>query len=303
MNERTVTVFGGTGFLGRRVVRHLRKHGFSVRIASRHPGRDHRLFGLDDPQVQSVASNIHDERSVSDALAGAYGVVNAVSLYVEHGQETYHSVHVVSAERVAAQARRAGVERLAHVSGIGSDAASTSLYIRKRGEGELAVRAAFTDALLIRPAVMFGPDNSFLTPILKLLQRLPIYPMFGRGLTRLQPAYVEDVADAIARALQQTEGHATTFECGGPRVYAYEELLRAVAHEASLKPRLIPIPFPAWHAVAWFAEMLPSPPITRNQVELMQVDNVSSPGVPGFGELGISPHSVEEILQEMLWDH
>jgi uncharacterized protein YbjT (DUF2867 family) len=303
MNERTVTVFGGTGFLGRRVVRHLRKHGFSVRIASRHPGRDHRLFGLDDPQLQSVASNIHDERSVSDALAGAYGVVNAVSLYVEHGQETYHSVHVVSAERVAAQARRAGVERLAHVSGIGSDAASTSLYIRKRGEGELAVRAAFTDALLIRPAVMFGPDNSFLTPILKLLQRLPIYPMFGRGLTRLQPAYVEDVAEAIARALQQTEGHATTFECGGPRVYAYEELLRAVAHEARLKPRLIPIPFPAWHALAWFAEMLPSPPITRNQVELMQVDNVSSPGVPGFGELGISPHSVEEILQEMLWDH
>jgi uncharacterized protein YbjT (DUF2867 family) len=303
MNERTVTVFGGTGFLGRRVVRHLRKHGFSVRIASRHPGRDHRLFGLDDPQVQSVASNIHDERSVADALAGAYGVVNAVSLYVEHGQETYQSVHVVSAERVAAQARRAGVERLAHVSGIGSDAASTSLYIRKRGEGELAVRAAFTDALLIRPAVMFGPDNSFLTPILKLLQRLPIYPMFGRGLTRLQPAYVEDVAEAIARALQQTEGHATTFECGGPRVYAYEELLRAVAHEASLKPRLIPIPFPAWHALAWFAEMLPSPPITRNQVELMQVDNVSSPGVPGFGELGISPHSVEEILQEMLWDH
>jgi uncharacterized protein YbjT (DUF2867 family) len=303
MNERTVTVFGGTGFLGRRVVRHLRKHGLSVRIASRHPSRDHRLFGLDDPQLQSVAANIHDERSVADALAGAYGVVNAVSLYVEHGQETYHFVHVVSAERVAAQARRAGVERLVHVSGIGSDAASTSLYIRKRGEGELAVRAAFADALFIRPAVMFGPDNSFLTTILKLLQRLPIYPMFGRGLTRLQPAYVEDVAEAIARALQQTEGHATTFECGGPRVYAYEELLRAVAHEASLKPRLIPIPFPAWHALAWFAEMLPSPPITRNQVELMQVDNVSSPGVPGFGELGISPHSVEEILQEMLWDH
>jgi NADH dehydrogenase len=303
MNERTVTVFGGTGFLGRRVVRHLRKHGFSVRIASRHPGRDHRLFGLDDPHVQSVASNIHDERSIADALAGAYGVVNAVSLYVEHGQETYHSVHVVSAERVAAQARRAGVKRLAHVSGIGSDAASTSLYIRKRGEGELAVRAAFADALLIRPAVMFGPDNSFLTRILKLLERLPIYPMFGRGLTRLQPAYVEDVAEAIARALQQTEGHATTFECGGPRVYAYEELLRAVAHEASLKPRLMPIPFSAWHALAWFAEMLPSPPVTRNQVELMQVDSVSSPGVPGFGELGISPHSVEEILQEMLWDH
>src|SRR5437879_2646587 len=186
-NDRTVTVFGGTGFLGRRIVRHLRSRGFPVRIASRHPDRGHRLFG--PAQLQSVGANIHDERSVADALAGAYGVVNAVSLYVEHGQETFHSVHVESAERVAAQARRAGVERLAHVSGIGSDAASTSLYIRKRGEGELAVRAAFADALLIRPAVMFGPDNSFLTIILKLLGRLPIYPMFGRGLTRLQPAY------------------------------------------------------------------------------------------------------------------
>jgi uncharacterized protein YbjT (DUF2867 family) len=116
MNDRTVTVFGGTGFLGSRVVRHLRNRGFSVRIASRHPDRGHRLFALDDPQLQSVEANIHDERSVADALAGAYGVVNAVSLYVEHGHQTFHSVHVESAQRVAAQAHRAGVERLAHVS-------------------------------------------------------------------------------------------------------------------------------------------------------------------------------------------
>jgi uncharacterized protein YbjT (DUF2867 family) len=301
MNDRIVTVFGGTGFLGRRVVRHLRKRGFSVRIASRHPDLGHRLFGRDDPQLQSVAANIHDERSVADALVDAYGVVNAVSLYVEHGQETFHSVHVESAERVAAQAHRAGVERLAHVSGIGSDAASPSLYIRKRGEGELAVRATFADALLIRPAVMFGPDDAFLTTILKLLRRLPIYPMFGRGLTGLQPAFVEDVAEAVARALQGTETHAITYECGGPRVYSYEELLRAVAHEAGLKPMLIPIPYAAWHALAWISEMLPSPPVTRNQVELMHVDNVSSPEMPGFEQLGISPHSVEEILQQMLW--
>lgn len=303
MNHRVVTVFGGTGFLGRRVVRHLRKLEFSVRIASRHPYRGPRLFALDDLQLHSVAANIHDERSVADALAGAYGVVNAVSLYVEHGQETFHAVHVESAERVAAQARRAGVERLAHVSGIGANAASPSLYIRTRGEGELAVRAAFADATLIRPAVMFGPDDAFLNPILRLLGRLPIYPMFGRGLTRLQPAYVEDVAEAIARALQGTETHPITFECGGPRVYSYQELLRAVAHEAGLKPILIPVPFAAWHALARFAEMLPSPPVTRNQVELMQIDTVSSPEMPGFGELGISPHSVEEMLQEILWDH
>jgi uncharacterized protein YbjT (DUF2867 family) len=302
-NERTVTVFGGTGFLGRRVARCLRRYGFSVRIASRHPNRGHQLLGLDDPQLQSVEANVHDDRSVADALAGAYGVVNAVSLYVEHGQETFHSVHVESAERVAAQARRAGAERLVHVSGIGSDVASPSLYIRKRGEGELAVRAAFADAVLIRPAVMFAPDDAFLTTIVELLGRLRIYPMFGRGLTKLQPAYVEDVAEAIARALQRTEMHAITLECGGPHVYTYEELLRIIARQANLKSMLIPMPFAAWHALAWFAEMLPNPPVTRNKVELMQVDNVASPTMPGFGELGISPHSVEEILQEILWDH
>ena len=302
-NKRTVAVFGGTGFLGRRVVRRLRTRGLSVRIASRHPDRADGLFALDDPQLQSVEADIHNERSVAHALAGAYGAVNAVSLYVEHGTETFHSLHVECAQRLATQARQAGVERLIHVSGIGADVASPSRYVRKRGEGELAVRAAFADALLIRPAVMFGPDHSFLTTIITLLERLPIYPMFGRGLTRLQPAYVDDVAEAITRALQRTEKHPITFECGGPRVYSYEELLKAAAHEAGLKPKLIPIPFAAWHVLAWFAEMLPNPPITRNQVELMQVDNVASPEMPGFGELGISPLSIEDILSEILWDH
>jgi uncharacterized protein YbjT (DUF2867 family) len=302
-NERTVAVFGGTGFLGRRVVRHLRKRGFSVRIASRHMNRGYELFALDDPQLQSVEADIRDEQSVARALAGAYGVVNAVSLYIEHGTETFHSLHVDCAQRLAAQACEAGVELLVHVSGIGADAASPSLYVRKRGEGELAVRAAFTDAVLIRPAVMFGPNDSFLTTIITLLERLPIYPMFGRGLTRLQPAHVEDVAEAIARALQRTEKHPITFECGGPRVYSYEELLKALAHEANLKPKLIPVPFAAWQLLAWFAEMLPRPPITRNQLELMQIDNVASPQMPGFGELGISPLSIEEILPEILWDH
>jgi uncharacterized protein YbjT (DUF2867 family) len=299
-NGRTVTVFGGTGFLGRRIVRHLRSRGFPVRIASRHPDRGHRLFGPDDPQLKSVLANIHDERSVADAVAGVYGVVNAVSLYAEHGQETFHSVHVESAHRIAAQAHRAGVDRLIHISGIGADAASQSRYIRKRGEGELAVRAAFADAFFVRPAVMFGPDDAFLTTILKLLRRLPIYPMFGRGRTRLQPAYVEDVADAVARVMRRVETHSIIFEFGGPRVCSYEQFLRAVAHQAGLAPRLVPIPFAVWNAFARVSELFPSPLLTRNQVELMQIDTVSSPGMPGLAELGISPHSVEALLEGML---
>jgi uncharacterized protein YbjT (DUF2867 family) len=299
-NARTITVFGGTGFLGRRIVRHLRSRGFPVRIASRHPDRGRALFGPDDPQLQSVRTNIHDDRSVADALAGAYGVVNAVSLYVEHGQETFHSVHVESAQRVAAQAHRAGVDRLVHISGIGADAASPSRYIQKRGEGERVVRAAFAGAIFVRPAVMFGPDDAFLTIVLKLLRRLPIYPMFGRGRTRLQPAYVDDVAEAIGRIMQRAETPSMIFEFGGPRVYSYEEFLRAVAHQAGLARLLIPVPLAIWHALAWASEMLPNPLLTRNQVELMQIDTMSSPEMPGFVELGISPHSVEAILQNML---
>jgi uncharacterized protein YbjT (DUF2867 family) len=297
---RTVTVFGGTGFLGRRIVRHLRHHEFPVRIASRHPDRGRSQFGPDDPQLQLLEANIQDEQSVADALAGAYGVVNAVSLYVEQGLETFHSVHVESAQRVAAQAHRAGVERLVHVSGIGANAASPFRYIRKRGEGELAVRAAFNDALFVRPAVMFGPDDAFLITILKLLRQLPIYPMFGRGLTRLQPAYVEDVAEAIGRIMQRAETPSRIFEFGGPRVYSYEEFLRTVAHQAGIAPRLVPIPFAVWHALTWASEMLPDPPLTRNQVDLMKIHTVSSPEMPGFSELGITPHSVEAILQRML---
>lgn len=297
-DAQTITVFGGTGFVGRRIVQHLRSHGFSVRIASRHPDQGYLLPGADDPQLQSVAANVHDERSIADALTGAYGVVNAVSLYAERGPETFHSIHVEAARCVAVQAQKAGVKRLVHLSGIGADAASPSRYIRARGEGELAVRDAFVEATIIRPAVMFGPDDAFLVVILKLLDQLPIYPMFGRGVTRLQPAYVEDVADAIGRIMQRDETPGI-FELGGPRVYSYKELLRAVAHQAGLAPRLIPVPFAAWRALAWATEMLGIPLLTRNQVELMQIDTVASPGMPGFAELGISPHSVEAILQKM----
>ena len=147
---------------------------------------------------------------------------------------------------------------------------------------------------------MFGSDDAFLTTILTMLRRLPIYPMFGRGLTRLQPVYVEDVAEAIGRIMQRAQRPSAIFEFGGPRVYSYEELLRAVARQAGVASHLIPIPIALWHALAWASEMLPSPPLTRNQVELMQIDTLSSPELPGFSELEISPLSVEATLQAML---
>jgi len=233
-----VTVFGGTGFLGRRVVQHLRERQYSVRIASRHPDRGRIQFGIEDPQLQTIEADIHDERSVTDALAGADGVVNAVSLYVKRGRDTFHSVHVESAQRLAIQGHRAGVQRLVHVSGIGSDASSPSLYIRKRGEGELAVLAAFADATLLRPAVMFGPDDSFLTAMLDLLRRLPIYPMFGRGRTRLQPAYVEDVAEAVLGLCSEPKRTHAAVPISTPTRNSSEPLARRGANPSSSRLHL-----------------------------------------------------------------
>ena len=289
-----VTVFGGTGFVGRRVAGRLRACGATVRIASRHP----RQAGGDG--FEQIAADAHDERSVEAAVAGADGVVNAISLYVEHGADTFHSVHVEAAARIARAARRAGTKRLVHLSGLGADAGSPSPYIRSRGEGEAAVQTAFPGAVIVRPAVMFAPDDAFLTTILGLLRSLPAYPMFGDGRTRLQPAYADDVAAAIAQIVRQSKKPSPIYELAGPRVYSYEELLRTIARSAGVRPVLMRMPFAFWNAAAGLAEMLPQPPLTRNQVELMQIDTTAAENRPGFRVLAIAPRSLEEELEAML---
>jgi NADH dehydrogenase len=298
--NRIVTVFGGTGFVGRRIVKHLHDHEFAVRIASRHPDRACVLFGEEEGRLQPMMADIHDDASVAAAIAGGYGVVNAVSLYLERGTETFQSVHVAAATRIARHARDSGVRRLVHISGIGADSRAHSPYIRSRGQGEAVVKAAFPEAIIVRPAAMFGPDDAFLTAILQHLRRLPAYPMFGRGSTRLQPADVEDVAEAVTRCVGQVQMPGMIFECGGPRIYSYSQLLKTIAREAGLRPILFPTPFAVWHALAFFAELLPNPPVSRNQVELMQIDNVASPQMPGFEDLGISPSAVEPFIRHIV---
>ena len=255
----SATVFGGTGFVGRRVVRHLRESSTRVRIVSRHrrPG--------EDGGIERIATDAHDERSVEAAIAGADGVVNAISLYVEHGSDTFHSVHVETAAKIAR-----------------------------------AVQTAFPGAVIVRPAVMFAPDDAFLTTILRLLRSLPAYPIFGDGRTRLQPAYVDDVATAIVQILRQSQKPHAVYELAGPRGYSYEELLRTIARIAGLRPVLMRMPFAFWNALAGVAEMLPRPPLSRNQVELMQIDTTASERLPGFRALGISPRSLEDELEAML---
>ena len=290
-----MTVFGGTGYLGHRVVQRLLEREFfgSGRIAA---SRTHcSAFPDVKLSIESIHADINDDRSVAAAVARVEGVVNAVSLYVEGGHKTFHSVHVTAAARVARLAREAGVERLIHVSGIGSEAVSASPYIRSRGEGEKVVRDAFPAATLIRPSVMFGRGDAFVGPVARMLRHLPVFPLFGRGQTKLQPARVEDVAEAIARAMQTAQPRMY-YELGGPRIYAYRSLLEMLARHVGKKPLLVSMPFGLWHALAYVAEMLPRPPITRNQVELMQIDSVASPGAPGFDDLRISPTSLEDML-------
>jgi NADH dehydrogenase len=299
MPSQSATVFGGTGFLGRRIVRHLLDAGFAVRIASRHPDRATSIFRGAGSPIASVPGDINDDAAIATAVSGVSAVVNAVSLYVERGRDTFQSVHVGAAERVARLAREAGAEKFLHISGIGADARSASPYIRNRGAGEGAVLAAFPSAVLFRPAVMFGPGDAFLAPLLLMLRRLPVFPMFGDGRTRIQAAYVEDVGEASARVLQAQRPHQI-YELVGPRIYTYRALLRALATGLGNRPLLLPFPFPLWRTIAYLAEFLPNSPITRNQVELMESDSVATQSAPGFDALHILPKSIEEVLPEVL---
>ena len=253
------------------------------------------MFPHEFADIESVHADVNDDGSVARAVAGACAVVNTVSLYVERGKDTFHSVHVEAAKRIAVLARQAGGETLVHISGIGANAGAASPYIRSRGEGEAAVLDAFPSVQLVRPAVMFGPGDAFLTPLLAMLRRLPIFSMFGSGATRLQPVHVGDVAEAVVRILRSPAG-SRLYELAGPGVYTYQELLRAIAASAGASPFLVPFPFSLWHVIGYVAEALPGPPLTRNQVELMKQDNIAEPDAPGFEALQIAPQSIEIML-------
>lgn len=291
---QTVVVLGGTGFLGRRVVRHLREHGFVVRVAARHPERAAALFP-DDASATVVRTDINDEASIAPALTGAWGVVNAVSLYAEKGGRTFHGVHVEAAARLAAMAQRAGVQRLIQMSGIGADPRSTSPYVCSRGEGEAAVQAAFPSAIVIRPSAMFAADDGFTAAIAGMMRISPVFPLFGMGATRLQPAFVDDVAEAVARILA-APAPAATYEFGGPEALTYKALLQTIGGRLGVKRVLLPVPFALWRGLATFTAWLPTPPVTEGMIALMRQDNVVSGQLPGFEALGITPKALGAVL-------
>ncbi|MEE8535157.1 MAG: NAD-dependent epimerase/dehydratase family protein [Kiloniellales bacterium] len=298
MSAQLVTVFGGTGYLGRHVVARLAADGVRVRVAVRRPEA---AAGLWDGQpVEAVPCDLRDVESVAAALDGAGGAVNAVGLYHERGSETFAAVHVEGARRVAERAAAAGTLALVQVSGIGADPSSASKYVRARAAGEVAVRDAFPAATILRPSVLFGPGDSFFNTLAAMARTLPVVPLFGHGDTRLQPVFVEDVAAAVAKALADPAARARVFELGGPRSYTYRSLLVLLLDQLELTRTLMPVPFVVWEAQAGLLSALPRPPLTHDQITLMKKDNVVGLGMPGLAALGIEAHSVEAVLPTYL---
>lgn len=288
----TVVVFGGTGFLGRRLVPRLAGGGLRVRVAVRHPDAAESVSG----DFAAVRADIRDPAAVAAAVAGADAVVNAVAAYVETGDATFEAVHVAGAATLARAATAAGVGRLVLVSGLGADAQSRSPYIRARGQGEAAVRQAFAGATVVRPGAMFGLGDALFAGLADLARLLPALPLIGGGNTRLQPVFVEDAAEAIARLLADPATAGATYELAGPGVHTLRELVEFTLRLAGRRRLLVPLPFGPAAAVARLFEWLPNPPLTSGQVDLLRTDNLASGTLPGFGELGIQPRSVEEIV-------
>src|SRR5919106_137341 len=274
-----VTVFGGSGFLGREIVRRLAEDGAEVRVAVRHPERAAFLTGPGNAgQVTAVQADVWDAATVAPALDGADAVVNTVGHYVERGDASFEAIHGQGARHVAQAAAAAGVRRLVHISGIGADPAADSAYVWARAVGERLVREAFPAATILRPSVMFGPSDTFLNRLAALARALPALPLFGSGEVKLEPVYVNDVAAAVARALAMPAAEGHLYELGGPRVYSYRALVQLVLDHTGRRRLLLPVPYAAWNALAALLSPLPQRPISRDQVKLMQKDNVVSPG-------------------------
>jgi NADH dehydrogenase len=293
----TTVVFGGTGFLGKRLVQRLAAEGATVRVAVRYPDWAQsalRAAGLD--HVTVMHADVRNPSAVGAAIAGADVVVNGVSAYVEKDGVTFEAIHVQGAESVARQAAAAGVARLVLVSDIGADPSSASAYLRTRGRGELAARRAFPGATIVRPSAMFGLGDSMFGTLADLARRLPVVPLIGGNGTRLQPVCVNDVAKAICRMLADSGTAGRTYELVGPRAYTVRELAVLTLRLIGKRRPLMSVPFATAGLLAQLLELLPSPPLTKSQVDLLQAETNGSRTLPGFRELSIQPETVEAVV-------
>lgn len=301
MNTNLVTIFGGSGFLGRHTVRALARAGWRIKIATRHPARGFFLRPLGTVgQIDFVKCDVADAQSVSAAVMGASAVINLTGILFQKGQ-TFEDVQAEGAANIAQAAAAAGVNALVHVSAIGADAQSGSEYATTKAQGEQSVREAFPDAVILRPSIVFGPEDAFFNKFASMARFLPMLPLVGGGHTRFQPVFVGDVAAAIVQALASPGARGRTFELGGPSIYSFKELLQMILRETGRKRLLVPLPFALASLKAAFLQLLPNPILTMDQVKLLKKDNVVAPTAAGLADLGITPTSVEAVIPSYLW--
>jgi len=301
MTGRRIAVFGGSGFIGRYVVKRLAGQGWVVRVAVRDPVAASFLKPMGNVgQIVIMKADLSDEAAVAAALDGAEAAINLVGILYERGRQRFASVHDEGAGRLARLAAACGVKRLIHVSAIGADADSAAIYARTKAAGETAVRAAFPHATIVRPSVVFGPEDGFFNRFAAMAMLSPALPLIGGGRTRFQPVYVGDVAEAIVRALDDPAAQGQFFELGGPKVYTFRQLMELLLAQIRRHRCLVNLPFALADIQAAVLEKLPVPPLTRDQVRLLRRDNVVTPGAKGLGDLGIVPTAVEAIIPSYL---
>ncbi|BCW91148.1 hypothetical protein sos41_43280 [Alphaproteobacteria bacterium SO-S41] len=303
MSGRIVTVFGASGFLGRHIVRALAKDGWRIRATSRRPQLAEflRPMGMVG-QVQPFKADILDEASVAAAVRGADAVINLAGImHGGFGGKRFDVIHEEGAARVAAAAKAAGVAHLIHVSALGATAESASHYARSKAAGEVAVKDAFPEAVILRPSTVFGQEDQFFNRFGNLARYTLALPLIGGGATKFQPVFVGDIAAAVAKLVAEPQTAGATYELGGPEVLTFREIMELIVKVTQRRRLLIPLPFFAAKLMAYPASLLPNPPLTPDQVDLLKGDSIVADGAQGFAALGIVPEAAEAIVPSYLW--
>jgi uncharacterized protein YbjT (DUF2867 family) len=302
MRSRLITIFGGTGFIGRHVVRRLAAQGPRIRVVSRNwrvHGRDLQPMG-NVGQIVGGPADLTDEAALATLLAGSEAVINLIGILYETRRQTFAEVQGELPGRIARAAVAAGIARMVQISAIGADPDSKSAYARSKAQGEAAARAALPAAVIMRPSIVVGPEDGFFNRFAAMARLLPALPLIGGGETRFQPVFVGDVADAIVAALEREDALGQTYELGGPKVYSFAELMRYMLKVIGRRRLLVPLSFELATLQARVLELLPVPPLTRDQVELLKTDNVVGANARTLADLGITPTPIELVVPDYL---